>query len=184
MDLDLDSAPPIPPPSSHPTPVFTPVTTRHPAQLKLEAEEKSLCPTTPILPAITMPMVEVFGVEGPILVFRPWSDSDVADAVSHIGSPKDHLSKWEADLTQFVKGYRPTMSELRRLMHKSLGSDYHKIQGVFTPARMDSRLTHADFDNEANNGFIRAVEALVEAVRENFPLRLNLSAITSMTHGP
>lgn len=131
-----------------------------------------------------MPMVEVSGVKGPMLVFRLWAEADVAEAMTHVCNPRDNLRKWEADLIQFVREYRPTMFELRRLMSKCLDNDYHKIQGVFTPERMSYRLVNPDFEDKENSDFIYAVRALITAVQEKFPLRLNLSAITTITQRP
>ncbi|KAM8900311.1 uncharacterized protein AB9W97_010289 [Spinachia spinachia] len=129
-------------------------------------------------------MVEVAGAQGPMLVFRPWSDTDVAEAMSHICNPKDNLGKWEVDLKQFVKEYRPTMSEVRRLTNRLLRNDYHKVQSVFTTARMTVRLKDPEYENVDNAAFRDAVDALVMTVKEQFPLRLNLSTITSIIQGP
>lgn len=184
VDLDLDSAPPIPPPYLQPPPVYTPVTTRLQSQLKLKSKRGSPGPASPGFPTVTMPMVEVAGVKGPMLVFRPWSETDVEEAMMHVCSPKDNLKRWEADLIQFVREFRPTMFELRRLMSRSLGNDYHKIQSVFTPERMACHLADPNFEGGANGEFVSAVQALIDAVSEKFPLRLNLSAITTITQGP
>lgn len=185
MGLDLDSAPPVVPPPYQPS-TYTPVVTRKRAQQRLEErrEAKGTSPAPAPPSAVTMPMVEVSGARGPILVFRPWSDADVKEAMEYICNPKDNLTKWESDLLQFVREYRPTMSELRRLMNKCLTNEFHKIQKVFTPARMACRLENLDFDSADNADFKNAVTVLIDTVKEKFPLRLNLSAITSMTQGP
>lgn len=52
-----------------------------------------------------MPMVEIAGAQGPILVFRSWSDTDVAEEMNHVYNPKDSLTKWETELLQFVRDY-------------------------------------------------------------------------------
>lgn len=75
------------------------------------------------------------------------------------------------------------MSELRCMMNKSLTNDYHKVQSVFTPARMTSRLENPDYGHADNVNFRNAVDLLIATVKEQFPLRLNLSSITSMTQG-
>lgn len=137
MDPDLDSAPPLLPhptsPSNHLSQVHqlcqhTPLLLRcktcqiHPlaptsrpfhllkAQQRLDQVRG--VKGTPFAPVTTMPMVEVAGAQGPMLVFRPWSDTDVAEAMNYICNPKDNLTEWETDLQQFVKEYRPTISEL------------------------------------------------------------------------
>lgn len=166
MGLDLESVSPAPPPYPRQKQTYTPVTTCLQAQLKLKRKNKSPCPTTSASPTAMMPMVEVSGTDGPVLVFRPWLDADIAEAMTQVCSPKDNLARWEVELLQFIKEYRLTMFELRRLMTESLGNDYHKIQGVFTAARMNRRLVHPDFDNDANNDFIRTVQTLIDEVQE------------------
>ena len=187
-DPDLDSAPPAPPPYVNQQPTsYTPVVTRYRAQKSLtEIRDGKRTLSAPGTPAAvtTLPMVEVAGAAGPILVFRPWSDADVAEAANYICSPKDNLSKWESDILQFVREFRPTMTEIRRLMNKTLTNDFHKIQSLFTSTRMSVRLEHPDFGHRDNAEFRNAVEAFVDLVRDKFPLKLNLSAITNMTQKP
>ena len=84
--------------------------------------------------------------------------------MSHICSPKENLTKWESDLIQFIKEYKPTMSELRRLMNTSLGNEYHKVQSVFTPSRMARRLVHIDFESKNNSDFVSTMQALIDTV--------------------
>ncbi|XP_053274171.1 uncharacterized protein LOC128436469 [Pleuronectes platessa] len=179
---DLDSTPPAPPPYvTQQKGPYTPVVTRQQAQQRLsEIRDERKSPAA--IP--TMPMVEVAGAEGPILVFRPWSEADVAEAMNYICNPKDNLNKWENDLLQFVREFRPTMFEIRRLMNKTLTNDYHSIQNVFNAGRMTARLENPDFGHRDNADFRNAIEALVVIVREKFPLRMNLSNITSMTQKP
>ena len=165
-DPDLDSAPPPPPPRSstlrqqQPT-SYTPDVTHHRAQKRFRDGKRTMsAPGTPA--AVTnLPMVEVARAAGPILVFRPWSDADVAEAANYICSPKDNLSKWESDI-QFVREFRPTMTEVQHLMSKTLTNDFHRIQSVFTSTRMTVRLEHTDFGHRDNADFGNAVEALVD----------------------
>ena len=181
-DPDLDSAPPAPPPYATQRPSsYTPGVTRQQAQRRLsEIRDERKTPAT----VSTLPMVEMAGAGGPILVFRPWSDAYVAEAANYICSPKDNLTKWETDLLQFVTALRPTMFEIRRLMRKTLKNEYHHIQSVFTPARMTARLEYPDFGHRDNTDFRSAIEALVDIVRDKFPLKMNVSTITSMTQKP
>ncbi|XP_077953554.1 uncharacterized protein LOC144390929 [Gasterosteus aculeatus] len=161
---------------------FSPTMTRSQAQQRralLRGKQEALSD-----PEASFPMVEVAGAQGTMLVFRPWSDTDEAEAMSHVCNPKDNLAKWETDLKQFVREYRPTMSELRRLMCRLLKHDYHRVQGVFTTTRMAAHLKDPDYENDTNAAFRNAVDALVVMVKEQFPLRLNLSTITSMIQGP
>ncbi|XP_077953673.1 uncharacterized protein LOC144391016 [Gasterosteus aculeatus] len=158
---------------------FSPTVTRSQAQQRrvlLREGKKTLFD-----PAASFP---VEGAQGPMLVLRPWSDTDVTKAMSHVCSPKDNLAKWETDFQQFVRKYHPSMSELRRLMCRLLTHDYHKVQSVFNTTRMAARLKDPDCEHGTDMDIRSAVDALIVLVKEQFPLRLNLPIVTSMTQGP
>ncbi|XP_077953772.1 uncharacterized protein LOC144391093 [Gasterosteus aculeatus] len=158
---------------------FSPTVTRSQAQQRrvlLREERKTLFD-----PAASFP---VEGAQGPMLVLRPWSDADVTKAMSHVCSPKDNLANWEIDLQQFVTKYHPSMSELQRLMCRLLTHDYHKVQSVFNTTRMAARLEDPDCEHGTDMDIRSAVDALIVLVKEQFPLRLNLPTVTSMTQGP
>lgn len=61
-----------------------------------------------------MPMVEVSGPAGPILVHRPWTASDVKEATSLLPDPTVSGAKFGEQLLIFCQEYRPTGSEVRR----------------------------------------------------------------------
>lgn len=48
-----------------------------------------------------MPMMEAAGHAGPVLVFRPWAEPDIADAMVHVTSPS--LENFEKQMDQFVR---------------------------------------------------------------------------------
>lgn len=52
-------------------------------------------------------MLEALGNSGPVLVFRPWTEEDIAEAMAHVTSPVDNLVQFERQLEQFVNEYRP-----------------------------------------------------------------------------
>lgn len=60
-------------------------------------------PSAPPLPTMQMPMVEVSGPEGPILVHRPWSENDIREAMSHLSQPADSGAKFAKELLTFCK---------------------------------------------------------------------------------
>ncbi|XP_056281930.1 uncharacterized protein LOC130201189 [Pseudoliparis swirei] len=158
--------------------------TSSPAMTRLQSQQRRAMLQEEREATALMPMIEVAGAEGPMVVFRPWSDADINEAMIHVCNPKSNLTRWETDLRQFVKEYRPTMSELRRLMGKVLTNDYHKMQHVFNNARMTFRLSEPLYEDAKNVNFRDAVDVLINTVKEQFPLTLNLSYITSLSQGP
>ncbi|KAK1898154.1 putative transport protein MmpL1 [Dissostichus eleginoides] len=98
-------------------------------------------------------MMEVPGNNGPMLVFRPWSDRDIDEAMHHVNSPTDNCQRFETTFRQFVGEYRPNMLEVRRLMAKLLKEKFHKISRVFTMERMGQRLTALDYDDAVNRDY-------------------------------
>ncbi|XP_016333388.1 uncharacterized protein LOC107681588, partial [Sinocyclocheilus anshuiensis] len=65
-------------------------------------------------PNITAPMVEVAGPDGPMLVFRAWTMSDMRDAMAHLPDPQDAGEKFAKELFLLCQEFSPTSQELRR----------------------------------------------------------------------
>ncbi|KAK1885534.1 putative transport protein MmpL1 [Dissostichus eleginoides] len=99
------------------------------------------------------PMMKDPGNNGPMLVFRRWSDRDIDEAMHHVTSPTDNCQRFETTFRQFVGEYRPTMLEVRRLMAKLRKEKFHKISRVFTMERMGQRLTALDYDDAVNRDY-------------------------------
>lgn len=62
-----------------------------------------------------MPMMEALGQGSPALVFRPWSEQDIVEGTACVTSSTDNHDRFGAQLEQFVKEYRPTITELTEL---------------------------------------------------------------------
>ncbi|RXN28333.1 hypothetical protein ROHU_019344 [Labeo rohita] len=62
----------------------------------------------------TLPMIQVSGPEGTVMVFRPWNERDLKEAMSHLPHPKDSGEKFATDLDMFCQEFSPTMQELKR----------------------------------------------------------------------
>lgn len=85
------------------------------------------------------PMMEVAAGNGSTqLVFRPWTEADVEDALTHMTDPITNV-KWTTDLLRSVIDVRPTMSELVHVLRKQTQTQYHKISGFFTNERKRTR---------------------------------------------
>ncbi|XP_055358480.1 Fc receptor-like protein 5 [Betta splendens] len=57
-------------------------------------------------------MVEVAGPQGPILVHRPWTASDVRDAAENLPDPMISGKDFGDELIRFCREYRPTGAEI------------------------------------------------------------------------
>ncbi|KAI9542868.1 hypothetical protein NQZ68_016172 [Dissostichus eleginoides] len=66
------------------------------------------------------PMMKDPGNNGPMLVFRRWSDRDIDEAMHHVTSPTDNCQRFETTFRQFVGEYRPTMLELQDFLFVSV----------------------------------------------------------------
>ncbi|MEQ2205080.1 hypothetical protein XENOCAPTIV_024756 [Xenoophorus captivus] len=56
---------------------------------------------------LTMPMVEVVGPDGSMVMYRPWSPVDVQAAASHLLDPKEQGGKFADELHKPVQNYVP-----------------------------------------------------------------------------
>ncbi|XP_038554327.1 uncharacterized protein LOC119887767 [Micropterus salmoides] len=126
---------------------------------------------------------ETAGTGGPTLDFRPWSEEDIDEAMAYVTSPTEDLESFTKQLEQFAKEYRPTMTELRRLMSKVLKHDFHKVSAYFTPDIQGCRLKHAEYSNGDNAQYRLAITGLVIACQSAFPVQVNLSNITTLAQG-
>ncbi len=68
------------------------------------------------------PMIQVAGPQGTVMVFRPWNEKDLKEAMTDLPHPKDSGEKFANDLDMFCKEFSPTMQELKRLLMLKLGA--------------------------------------------------------------
>ncbi|GLD51574.1 uncharacterized protein AKAME5_000460200 [Lates japonicus] len=62
---------------------------------------------------LSLPTMEAPGQGGLMLVFRPWSEQDILEAIAHVTSPVDNLDMFQTQFEQFVREYGPTTVETR-----------------------------------------------------------------------
>ncbi len=62
--------------------------------------------------SISAPMIEVSGPDGPIMVFRPWTVTDMKEAMAHLQSPEEAGDRFSTELVTFCKEFSPTVHEL------------------------------------------------------------------------
>lgn len=135
---------------------------------------------TPTLypPALMMPMVEVAGPQGPMLVFRSWTATDVMEAARHLPEPAASGTKFAEQFVFFCREFRPTMSELKRLLITKMKPLYwQKMAGKF-PAT-DVRCGNIDWDHNENNDYKNAVQMLATEFTAAFPHKIDVSKINA-----
>lgn len=76
---------------------------------------------------------EVAGALGAaVLVHRPWTIEDVKQAMSHLPSPGDGGGeKFAEELLVFCKEFRPTTTELRRLLMAKMDNGWTKVSAGY-----------------------------------------------------
>ncbi len=96
--------------------------------------------------SITAPMIEVSGPDGPMMVFRPWTVTDMKEAMAHLPSPEEAGDRFSTELVTFCKEFSPTVHELRRLLAVKLGaSSWHKVSGRLQ--REDCRRENSEWEH-------------------------------------
>ncbi|XP_030018481.1 uncharacterized protein LOC115438785 isoform X1 [Sphaeramia orbicularis] len=130
-----------------------------------------------------MPMVEVSGPDGPILVFRPWTFADLKENAAFLPNPVDDGAKFATELRTFCQEHRPTGVELRRLLGGKMGpSDLAKIRDKIP--RDDLRVQQTEWAHAENAVYREAVEKLCTALTEVFPSRGSLTALRALKQRP
>lgn len=121
-------------------------------------------------------MVEVTGPEGPILVHRPWTQSEIADATSHLPDPLMSGTKFIEQLLHFCQEYRPTGQEIRRVVAGKLKPcDQRKILPHFPDPTL--RIRHLSYKHGERHECYTAVAHLINKLKEVFPDKVDMSKI-------
>lgn len=128
------------------------------------------------------PMLQVPTETGEIgLIYRPWTETDLGNAISHLPACKDSGKRFGTCLLRFVETFLPTMNEIRRLMLRNLGPmDYAKIKQYFPNELVtDPAITHPALNDDANRAFKNAVVTLTIGLETAFPDRTDMARINS-----
>jgi len=108
-----------------------------------------------------LPMVEVAGHEGPILVHRPWTETEIKEAGMHLPDLGKGGIKVGQELTAFCREFRPTGHELTRLMKMKYGPvTMLQMEGRWMAA--DERCRNIDWGDDENKTYRDALERLVK----------------------
>lgn len=128
------------------------------------------------------PMIDVAGPEDSIMIFRPWTLTEIQEAMAHLPRPSDSGERFSESLTIFCQVFSPTLQELRRLLPVELGAtDWHKVSGKVATA--DIRRKHPEWENPANDGYRAAISDLANAFKAAFPIKIDMSKINNCCQG-
>ena len=128
--------------------------------------------------ALTLPMIEVAGNNGPVLVFRPWTESDIREAMVHLPQPRDSGKKFAIELNAFCREFNPTIAELKRLLILKIGAtEWQKLKEGFPPR--DSRRQHREWDHIDNYNYRSDVNYICAAIERAFPQRMDTARISA-----
>lgn len=97
-------------------------------------------PVYPVHAADTFPMVEVanphFGVESDrsrvICVYRPWTESECAEACKGLGDPLTNVDEFIARHKQLCSSYRLNGQETEATFRKCLTYNWARVRGTYT----------------------------------------------------
>lgn len=160
-----------------PNPLVSPPHTRTGQLYGLHDEGASASPVL-FPPTLTLPMVEVAGPQGPLLVFRSWTTTDVMEASRHLPDPAASGQKFAEQLLIFCQEFRPTMTELKRLLISKMKTmEWQKIANKFP--QNDLRCMNIDWRHNDNNEYRNAVQTLATEFTTVFPHRIDMSRINS-----
>ncbi len=121
-------------------------------------------------------MVEVAGPDGSVMVYRPWTVTDMKEAMAHLPSPDDAGDRFSDELTTFCEEFSPTTQELRRLLAVKLGAtNWHKVSSQMPTT--ERRREHGTWLHEANEPYRSAVADLTKAMKAAFPARVDTAKI-------
>ncbi|MEQ2192366.1 hypothetical protein XENOCAPTIV_010617 [Xenoophorus captivus] len=112
---------------------------------------------------LTIPMVEVAGPNGSMLVHRPWSPADVQAAASHLPNPKEGGKKFADDLHSLSKTMYPTGRELRQILSSKLKTG--ELVGLIGLPQPDLRAKHPHWDHADNQDYRNATDRLCASLR-------------------
>lgn len=127
---------------------------------------------------LSLPIVEVSGPTGPILVFRTWTTDDITAAAQHLPDPTASGQKFAEQFSIFCTEFRPTMTELKRLLVTTMKPvDLQHVTRRFLVN--DLRVCNIDWNRADNAPYRDAVPALGVVFRDQFPTKVDMSKITS-----
>ncbi|XP_060791582.1 uncharacterized protein LOC132895240 isoform X2 [Neoarius graeffei] len=97
-----------------------------------------------------LPMMEVAGADGVLLVHRPWMTADIKESMASLPNVREVGGKrFSNELLIFCREFRPTTHELRCLIMTKMGIDWNKVSKEWPEA--DQRMTTPDWSVAGND---------------------------------
>ena len=129
------------------------------------------------------PMVEVAAGDGNTqLIYRPWTFTDMKECtLSFLPQVVNGGTRYAVQLEAFCQQFKPTSTELQRLLVTQMGIHYSKVTGVF-PAR-DQRLVNSAWGHADNDEYRHFITDLCNQIRDSFPARMDMSKISVCKQG-
>ena len=90
-------------------------------------------------------------------------------------------TQYAVQLEAFCKQFKPTSTELQRLLMTQMGIHYSKVTQVF-PAR-ERRLVNPAWGHNDNHEYRDFINELCEEIRRQFPARMDMSKISMCKQG-
>ncbi|XP_053290716.1 uncharacterized protein LOC128450974 isoform X1 [Pleuronectes platessa] len=133
--------------------------------------------------SLQAPMVEVASGDGNTqLIYRPWTFTEMKEStISFLPQVLSGGTQYAVQLEAFCKQFKPTSTELQRLLMTQMGIQFSKVTRVF-PAR-EQRLVNPDWAHADNHGYGQFITDLCEEIRQQFPARMDMSKISMCKQG-
>lgn len=136
-----------------------------------------------------MPMIEVAGASGMMLVFRPWSDHDMDEAIESLPYIVGNRKDFAAELEELCMTFCPTGAEIRCIIKRKLkAADAAKLTGSLPKAEV--RITKVPSDGGTSTDAAEvskkyyAVTKLCRAIINEFPTKPNLTHLHAVKQKP
>ena len=130
-----------------------------------------------------MPMVGVAGPTGPLLVYRPWTETDIMEASQCLPDQENSGPRFAEELRDFCAQFRPTGVELRHILAKKFKpTDLCKIEASLP--QLDLRPTNSERGHKDNVQYEAAIQRLCQAITTQFPTKINMSHIYTCKQKP
>ncbi|XP_055021071.1 uncharacterized protein LOC129412097 [Boleophthalmus pectinirostris] len=166
-----------------PTAPTMPETTHRTAELDREEKLEQVTDSYPMIQVANPRGGQVIDLNNPgagnhpetILVHRPWTDSDIDDALKGIVPPNEDVTEFLEAMDQLRSSYNLNGQEIERVYRKALGHHWASVKGDWTYMTGDAPNQVIMPHNEAQ--LLIRLERLRERIQNRFARRANYMEI-------
>lgn len=143
----------------------------------VQSDEDGDIHTVQNLPMVpNMPMVEVGNGGGGVqLIYRPWTFQDMKEAFTLLPPVQNDGAAFTAQLLTLCQQFRPTTTQLRRLLMTHMGTLWSKVSAGYAEDKV--RLEDSTWNDASNMAHRNAFTTLCDNIKKAFLLQMNLSKI-------